>query len=126
MRLGPDESISYTQLSGTYLGLGRFDESKATINEAFSRKLDVPFLHRVLFSIAFAQNDAPAMQRELSAISSSSPDSAAFALLLDEKPRRMPKRSLRRRRRCSTAPWQVSKALTGKNRPRTRRQRKLE
>jgi len=83
VRLGPDESISYTQLGISYVGLGRFDEAKATINEAFSRKLDVPFFHRVLFFAAVGQNDAPAMQHELAALSSSGPDNAAFALALE-------------------------------------------
>ena len=46
-QLAPDESISAVALSTTYLGLGRFDESKATIDQALAAKLDVPNLHRV-------------------------------------------------------------------------------
>ena len=83
VKLGPDESISYTQVGISYVGLGRFDEAKATVSTAMSRKLDVPFFHRVLFFAAVAQNDTAAMERELAALASSSPDNAAFALTLD-------------------------------------------
>ena len=81
-RLAPDESISQMVVAGTYLGLGRFDEAKATFNDALSRKLDVPNFHRMLYLIAFVQNDQTAMAHELSILSNSAPDVAAFGLTL--------------------------------------------
>jgi serine/threonine protein kinase/predicted Zn-dependent protease len=81
-RLAPDESISSMVVGATYLGLGRFDEAKAILNDAMSRKLDVPNFHRVLYLIAFAQNDQPAAVHELSILSDSAPDVAAAALAL--------------------------------------------
>ena len=81
-RLAPDESISYMVVGATYLGLGRFDEAKAILNDALSRKLDVPNFHRVLYLIAFAQNDQPVAVHELSILSNSAPDVAAAALAL--------------------------------------------
>jgi eukaryotic-like serine/threonine-protein kinase len=81
-RLAPDESISYMVVSGTYMGLGRFDQAKAILNDALTRKLDVPNFHRVLYLIAFAQNDQPAAVHELSILSNSAPDVAAVALAL--------------------------------------------
>ncbi len=81
-RLAPDESISYMVVGATYLGLGRFDEAKAILNDALSRKLDVPNFHRVLYLIAFAQNDQPTAVHELSILSNSAPDVAAAALAL--------------------------------------------
>jgi tetratricopeptide (TPR) repeat protein len=81
-RLSPDESISYMAVGATYLGLGRFDEAKAILNDALSRKLDVPSFHRVLYLIAFAQNDQAAAVHELSILSNSTPDVAAVALAL--------------------------------------------
>jgi len=44
--------------------------------------LDVPNFHRVLYLIAFAQNDQPAAVHELSILSNSAPDVAAAALAL--------------------------------------------
>ena len=81
-KLAPDESISYMAVGATYLGLGRFDEAKAILNDALTRKLDVPNFHRVLYLIAFAQNDQPAAVHELSILSNSAPDVAAVALAL--------------------------------------------
>jgi tetratricopeptide (TPR) repeat protein len=69
-------------VGATYLGLGRFDEAKAILNDALSRKLDVPNFHRVLYLIAFAQNDQPTAVHELSILSNSAPDVAAAALAL--------------------------------------------
>jgi serine/threonine protein kinase/tetratricopeptide (TPR) repeat protein len=79
-RLSPDESLNYFQVASVYVGLGRLDEAKATINEALTKKLDVPLFHLTLYQVAFVQNDPAAMARELSAMSSSSPEMAALAL----------------------------------------------
>ncbi|HEY0703401.1 MAG TPA: protein kinase [Candidatus Acidoferrales bacterium] len=83
VRMGPDESIYYSETAISYVGLGRFDEAKATFAQALSRKLDVPLFHRFLYQLAFVQNDSVAMGRELSLLSASSPESAAFALSLE-------------------------------------------
>jgi serine/threonine protein kinase/tetratricopeptide (TPR) repeat protein len=81
-QLSPDESISAVALSATYLGLGRFDECKSTIDQALAAKLDVPNLHRILYFLAFVQNDSSAMDRELSMIASKGPESAAYSMAL--------------------------------------------
>ena len=79
-RLSPDESLNYFQIASVYVGLGRLDEAKATINDALAKKLDVALFHLNLYQVAFLQNDAAAMARELSAISNSSSEMAALAL----------------------------------------------
>jgi serine/threonine protein kinase/tetratricopeptide (TPR) repeat protein len=79
-RLRPDDSLNYFQIASTYVGLGRLDEAKATIDEALAKKLDVPLFHLTLYQVAFLQNDPSAMARELSAISSGSPEMGALAL----------------------------------------------
>jgi serine/threonine protein kinase/tetratricopeptide (TPR) repeat protein len=79
-RLRPDDSLNYFQIATTYVGLGRLDEAKATINEALAKKLDVALFHVTLYQVAFLQNDPATMARELSAISSSSPEMGALAL----------------------------------------------
>ena len=79
-RLSPDESLNYFQIASVYVGLGRLDEAKATVNDALAKKLDVALFHLTLYQVAFLQNDPAAMARELSALSSSSPEMAALAL----------------------------------------------
>jgi eukaryotic-like serine/threonine-protein kinase len=81
-QLAPDESIAFVGLSSTYIGLGRFDEAKATIDQALAAKLDVSNFHRILYWLAFLQNDSAAMDRELSILASKGPENAASALVL--------------------------------------------
>jgi eukaryotic-like serine/threonine-protein kinase len=78
-QLSPDESISCFVLAGMYMETGRYDEAKATIHEGMARKLDVPLFHRVLYLVAFVQNDQSAMSHELSVVSNGSPEMATFA-----------------------------------------------
>jgi tetratricopeptide (TPR) repeat protein len=79
-QLDPGDSISFVALAGTYVGLGRFDEAKATLNDALARKLDVGNIHRMAYLIAFVQNDPSAMDRELALLASKGPESAALSL----------------------------------------------
>jgi eukaryotic-like serine/threonine-protein kinase len=81
-QLNPEESIAFVALSATYIGLGRFDEAKATIDQALAAKLDVPNLHRLLYFLAFVQNDSSGMDRQLSVLASKGPESAAASFAL--------------------------------------------
>jgi predicted Zn-dependent protease len=82
LQLAPGESIAYVGLGSTYIGLGRFDEAKATMDQALAAKLDVSNFHRILYWLAFLQNDSTAMERELSILTSKGPENAASALVL--------------------------------------------
>ena len=81
-QLDPGDSISFVALAGTYSGLGRFDEAKATLNDALSKKLDVANIHRLAYMIAFVQNDPSAMDHELALFASKGPEPAALSLVL--------------------------------------------
>jgi hypothetical protein len=78
-QLAADESISTFALATVYIGIGRYDEAKATIHEGMAKKLDVPFFHRVIYQVAFLQSDQSAAARELSVWSGFSPEMAADA-----------------------------------------------
>jgi tetratricopeptide (TPR) repeat protein len=80
--LNPDESIAFVAVAGSYIGLGRFDEAKATIDQGLAQKLDVPNFHRLLYSLAFVQNNPPAMERELSILASKGAEATAISYLL--------------------------------------------
>jgi eukaryotic-like serine/threonine-protein kinase len=83
LKTGDPESIYYMQVAVSYVALGRYDEAKAIIKEANDNKLDVPLFHRILYYAAVAQNDGAAMEHELSVLSGSPPETAAYALGLD-------------------------------------------
>jgi eukaryotic-like serine/threonine-protein kinase len=81
-QLDQEDSISFVALAGSYVGLGRFDEAKATLDQAIARKLDVPNLHQLLYLLAFVQNDPSTMDRELSIFSSKGPTAEALSFVL--------------------------------------------
>jgi eukaryotic-like serine/threonine-protein kinase len=78
-QLNPEESIAFVALAGAYVGLGRFDEAKATIDQGMAQKLDVPNFHRLLYSLAFVQNNPPAMEHELAILASKGPEATAIS-----------------------------------------------
>jgi tetratricopeptide (TPR) repeat protein len=81
-QLDPDDSISFVALAGAYFGLSRFDEAKATLNDALARKLDVSNIHRMAYALAFVQNDPSTMDHELALLAAKGPESAALSLAL--------------------------------------------
>jgi serine/threonine protein kinase/tetratricopeptide (TPR) repeat protein len=81
-QLDQDDSISFVALAGSYVGLGRFDEAKATLDQAITRKLDVPNLHQMLYLLAFVQNDPSTMDRELSIFASKGLTAEALSFVL--------------------------------------------
>jgi serine/threonine protein kinase/tetratricopeptide (TPR) repeat protein len=81
-QLDQDDSISFVALAGSYVGLGRFDEAKATLDQAITRKLDVPNLHQMLYLLAFVQNDPSTMDRELSIFASKGSTAEALSFVL--------------------------------------------
>jgi eukaryotic-like serine/threonine-protein kinase len=64
-RLNPDFSISYFIVSSGYIALNRLDEAKATFARARERKLDIPLFAVGLYQIAFLENDAKGMARQV-------------------------------------------------------------
>jgi tetratricopeptide (TPR) repeat protein len=63
LRAGGD---NYADLADAYLNLNRVKESQATAEEAQEKNLDWPGLHIILYQIAFLQDDAPGMARQVS------------------------------------------------------------
>jgi hypothetical protein len=64
MSLTPDGG-SYASLCGSYVDFNRWDEAKATAQEAPARNVDAPCLHLRVNPIAFLQRDATGMEREV-------------------------------------------------------------
>ena len=64
LRLAPDSSITYGNLVGLYCYLNRFQDAKATYQEAINRKLDFPTLRYSRYAVAFVEADEPEMDRQ--------------------------------------------------------------
>jgi tetratricopeptide (TPR) repeat protein len=61
IRLRPDDAIAYGFGIRAYTVVNRYDEAKATYAQALERKLHTPFLDRVMYELAFAENDTAGM-----------------------------------------------------------------
>jgi DNA-binding winged helix-turn-helix (wHTH) protein/tetratricopeptide (TPR) repeat protein len=65
IELNPDYAVTYSNLMEVYTPLNRLEEAKATYGKALERKLDGPFLHADKYVVAFLENDAAEMQRQI-------------------------------------------------------------
>lgn len=66
IRLNPDIAILYSNLMEVYTPLNDLEKAKATYRRALERRLEGPFLHSDLYVVAFLENDAAEMQRQIS------------------------------------------------------------
>jgi serine/threonine protein kinase/tetratricopeptide (TPR) repeat protein len=67
IRLAPDQGPAYSNLMEAYIPLGRLDEAKAAARQGLARQKEWQFLHDDLYNIAFLENDADEMQRQVEA-----------------------------------------------------------
>jgi eukaryotic-like serine/threonine-protein kinase len=65
LRIDPDNGMGYGNLVAQYAALNRFDEAKAAYQGAMARRLDDASLHGNLYGIAFVQEDAAEMERQI-------------------------------------------------------------
>jgi serine/threonine protein kinase/tetratricopeptide (TPR) repeat protein len=65
VRLSPNFSPSYTLPMFDYISLNRIDEAKATYEQALKHQLKSFLFHLALYQIAFLQNDAAGMTKQV-------------------------------------------------------------
>jgi len=65
IHLKPDSPTSYVFLMFGYIGLNRLDEAKGVYGQALERKLNNTFYPPALYEIAFLQNDAVGMAKQV-------------------------------------------------------------
>src|SRR5579862_754053 len=64
-RLEPGSPFGYEHTAQPYMALNRLEEARATLQRAVDAKADNLFIHQSLFDLAFLNNDADGMQREM-------------------------------------------------------------
>src|SRR5262249_50557727 len=64
IRLNPNSAAAYSNLSGAFVRLNRYDEAKDIIQQAFARKLDSKIFHAPLYDVAFIKGDRAAMKQQ--------------------------------------------------------------
>jgi eukaryotic-like serine/threonine-protein kinase len=65
LRLAPDAVFGYSNLGQAYISLNRLDEAKATLDEAFARKMDAGALRQALYQLAFLRGDLGLMEQQV-------------------------------------------------------------
>jgi DNA-binding winged helix-turn-helix (wHTH) protein/tetratricopeptide (TPR) repeat protein len=66
--LNPDAGVAYSGVAVNAICLDRYDEAKAAIDQALSRKLEPPQHQYMLYSIAFLKGDDAEMQRVVESV----------------------------------------------------------
>ncbi len=65
LRLEPNSSPAYVNLTNSLMALQRFDEARQTLQQAHERKLDSFGLHNAQYGLAFLSANSAAMSEEL-------------------------------------------------------------
>jgi serine/threonine protein kinase/tetratricopeptide (TPR) repeat protein len=76
----PDDVLGYLWAANGYMGLGRLDEAKASIESGLKRVPDATYLRRSLAEIAYAQGDTAGMEKQLAALA----NHPGFEIEIDE------------------------------------------
>ncbi|HEY7925539.1 MAG TPA: protein kinase [Vicinamibacteria bacterium] len=77
MARDPSSGFVYPNLAIAYMALGRVEEARAVVAQAFERKVAKLDIHWVLYQLAFLQGDADGMRREME-WATSSPGESTF------------------------------------------------
>src|SRR5712692_7326199 len=64
LKLNPNHVFPYSNLAGALVALGRFDEAKVICQQAIAAHRETLGTHRVLYQIAFAQDDRESMHEQ--------------------------------------------------------------
>jgi tetratricopeptide (TPR) repeat protein len=80
VELEPDSISGYVNLAIAYAGLNRMEEAKATVLSGLQRAPNNSALRLILAGIAWNQNDAATMEREISAAETGAADGQLLAL----------------------------------------------
>jgi serine/threonine protein kinase/Flp pilus assembly protein TadD len=65
LQLDPGSAISYANIVGCYIALNRLEEARAIDEKAHAKKLDSPSLSEYEYALAFLQNDAAGMAKQV-------------------------------------------------------------
>jgi eukaryotic-like serine/threonine-protein kinase len=65
VRLNPGSALYRANLVGSYISVNRLTEARTTAEEAQAKNLDTPFLHLLMYQLAFLQGDAAGMEQQV-------------------------------------------------------------
>jgi eukaryotic-like serine/threonine-protein kinase len=65
VRLNPGSALYRANLVGSYISVNRLTEARTTAEEAQAKNLDTPFLHLLMYQLAFLQGDSAGMEQQV-------------------------------------------------------------
>ncbi len=77
IRLNPSSASGYSLLAAALVGLNRYDEARQAIGQAQALKLDNTAMRRILYRVAFIQNDAATMKQQADSLNGKPDEYAA-------------------------------------------------
>ena len=78
IRLDPKFTPAYANLAGAHMDLNQFNEARAVLRQLSDQGLDFAGARRISYLLAFIQNDAATMERDLAASIGPNQTNAAF------------------------------------------------
>jgi len=67
-RIEPVAPFGYVHAAVSYMAMNRLEEARAVLQRSIDVKADNPFIHALLFDVAFLNHDADGMQREMKSL----------------------------------------------------------
>jgi eukaryotic-like serine/threonine-protein kinase len=83
LRLNPGSAAAYTNLVGLYPAVNRLADARAVYQQAVAHNVDNPFLHGNRYGVAFLENDAAEMQRQVAAVAGRAGEDVLFSFASD-------------------------------------------
>jgi eukaryotic-like serine/threonine-protein kinase len=65
LELNPSTGVGYGNLMGAYAAVNRLDDAKTTYQQAMAHKVEDPFVHAMMYAVAFLLEDPAEMERQV-------------------------------------------------------------
>ncbi len=80
VRLNPDAGVAYASMAHSFICLDRYQDARATIEQARARKLEPPYSRYMLYGIAFLEGDPAAMQQQVDHVAGTPTEAGMLAM----------------------------------------------
>lgn len=80
VRLNPDAGVAYASLAQSLIYLDRYQDARAAIDQAFSRKVGPPYGRYMLYALALLEGDAAAMQQQVESVAGTPTEAGMLTL----------------------------------------------
>jgi DNA-binding winged helix-turn-helix (wHTH) protein/tetratricopeptide (TPR) repeat protein len=80
LRLNPDAGVAYAGVAHNSICLGRYQDAKAALEQAASRKLEPPYGRYMLYGIALLEGDTAAMQQQVERVAGTPTEAGMLAM----------------------------------------------